>query len=258
MNIKGKIVAITQARVGSTRLPAKILKKVSGYELLYIHLKRLLQATTIDELIVATTYEERVDEIIDICKRLGVQYFQGSTDDVLDRFYQAVKDENAKYVVRLTSDCPLIDPRLVDEIVTKTIEQDVDYCSNVLTPTYPDGESVEVFKFESLKKAWSEAALKSEREHVTPYIWKNSTHKNKNLFTSYSYKNSEDYSKLRMTLDTQEDLQVLERLIEVHGIDLPWRIYAEELKNNIELQQVNCMFNRDDGYNKSINNDAKK
>ena len=134
-----KILAITQARYGSTRLPAKILKEVNGVTLLEIHLRRILQSKMITKLKVATTDEEGSKYIIDICNKVGVEYHQGSVDDVLDRFYQTALPEKPDYVVRVTSDCPLIDPAIIDQIIKTCIDGGYDYASNTLIPTYPDG-----------------------------------------------------------------------------------------------------------------------
>ena len=165
-----KILAITQARYGSTRLPAKILKKVNGMTLLEIHLRRILQSKLISKLKVATTNEEGAGYIVAVADKLGVECYKGSVDDVLERFYKAAEPECPDYVVRLTSDCPLIDPAVIDAVIQKCLESGCDYVSNVLEPTFPDGIDTEVFRFPALKRAYEEATLKSEREHVTPYL----------------------------------------------------------------------------------------
>lgn len=172
-----KVIAITQARYGSSRLPGKVLKTIQGKTLLQIHLDRICKSRKIDKLIVATTAEEEANDIAILAAKLGFTSFRGSVNDVLDRFFQAIQAENADYVVRLTSDCPLIDPELIDKIIQYTIDKKLDYCSNTLDPEYPDGQDVEVFTLSALKQAWTEAKLSSEREHVTPYIWKNSSFK---------------------------------------------------------------------------------
>ena len=170
-----KIIAITQARVGSSRLPAKILKKFNNKTFLEIHLERVLKSKYINKLIVATTSLESEKPIIQICEKLGISFYKGSEDDVLDRFYKAIEFEDVDYVVRLTSDCPLIDPKLIDEIIKRGLDKKVDYISNTLTEDFPDGQDVELIKFETLERAWKESSLKSDREHVTPYIRRNST-----------------------------------------------------------------------------------
>ena len=161
-----KIVAVTQARYGSTRLPAKVLKKVGDETLLDIHLQRILKATKITTLVVATTIEEGSDEIVRVAQRNGIGCYRGSINDVLERFYFAVKDMSPDYVVRVTSDCPLIDPHVIDHVITTCISAGCDYASNTLKPTYPDGIDTEVFRFSALERAYNEALLKSEREHV--------------------------------------------------------------------------------------------
>ena len=149
-----KVLLITQARIGSTRLPGKVLLPLGEETLLSVHLKRLSQCTTVNKIVVATTFEDSVDRLIDICKESEVDYHQGSLEDVLDRFYQAAIQYQPDWVVRVTSDCPLLDSRVVDQVVQEAIESDVDYCANIITEDFPDGQDVEVFKFSALELAW--------------------------------------------------------------------------------------------------------
>lgn len=250
-----KILAITQARYGSTRLPAKILKEVGGMTLLEIHLLRILQSKLISKVKVATTTEEGAEYIINIADKVGVEYYQGSVDDVLDRFYQTAKPEHPDYVVRITSDCPLIDPVIIDKVVECCIESDCDYVSNVLVPTYPDGMDVEIFRFSALEKAWHKAVLKSEREHVTPYIWKNSTVKGGNLFKSMNVANDADWSKERITVDTPDDFALVKKLIEQGGIEKSCADYVAYLNSHDDIKAINQHYSRNEGYDKSILND---
>lgn len=247
-----KVLAITQARVASTRLPRKILKTINGVPLLTIHLKRILESALITKLKIATTNEEGIAPIIDICNGLGVAFYQGSLDDVLDRFYQAALPENPDWVVRLTSDCPLIDPVMIDKVVKAAIEHDVDYASNTLNPSYPDGIDVEVFKFSALEKAFKEATLTSEREHVTPYIWKNSDVKGGHIFKALNVENNEDLSLIRLTVDTIEDFEVIEKLVQIEGTDKDWLTYVDTLNNHPEIKEINQKYRRNEGYDKSI------
>lgn len=246
------VVAVTQARYGSKRLPAKVLKKVGDKTLLDIHIQRILKSKMISKLIVATTNEKGAERIIDIANRNGVESFCGSVNNVLERFYFAVKDIHPDYVVRITSDCPLIDSKIIDEIINICILSKVDYVSNTLKPTYPDGLDCEVFKFDALKKAYFEAKLKSEIEHVTPYIKKNSTFYNKTLFTSLNYENEVDYSKYRITVDTQEDYDLIKILIGTLGTDKDWLTYIKYIEKNPNLLQINNKYSRDEGYKKSL------
>ena len=167
-----KILAITQARYGSTRLPAKILKEVNGQTLLEIHLRRILQAKNIDKLKIATTDEEGSKFIVAVADKVGVEYYKGSVEDVLSRFYGTAEPEHPDYVIRFTSDCPLIDPTIIEDIVDFTIHNDYDYV-HTDPKQFPDGLDTEVMKFSAIERAFKEANMTSEREHVTPYIWKN-------------------------------------------------------------------------------------
>lgn len=250
-----KIIAVTQARYGSTRLPAKVLKKVGDKTLLDVHLDRLGKAKNISELIVATTTEPQSSTIEDIAHAHGLKCYKGSIDNVLDRFYQAVASERPDYVVRITSDCPLIDPTLLDKIVEECINGNYDYCSNTLIPTYPDGVDVEVFKFSALEKAHKDAELKSDKEHVTPYIWRNSTVKGGHIFKSHNYENTHDLSSYRITVDTQEDFEVIKALIDALGTEERWEEYIKYLDQHPEIKDQNSNHTRNEGYAKSLLND---
>lgn len=252
-----KVLAITQARYGSTRLPAKILKEVNGVTLLEIHLRRILQSKMITKLKVATTDEEGSKYIIDICNKVGVEYHQGSVNDVLDRFYQTASPEKSDYVVRVTSDCPLIDPDIIDQIIKTCIDGGYDYASNTLIPTYPDGMDVEVFKFSALKKAWKDAKLLSEHEHVTPYIKNNSTVMGGTLFKSFNVVNDVDLNELRITVDEQRDFEVIKALIEEVGIDKHCADYVAYLDAHKEVKDINSSIMRNEGYAKSLANDKE-
>lgn len=247
-----KVLAITQARIGSTRLPAKILKEVNGSSLLEIHLTRILKSKFITKLKVATTTEPGTQRIIDIAGKLGVETYQGSVDDVLDRFYQTAKPEAPDYVVRLTSDCPLIDPDVIDLVIKQCIESGCDYASNVLSPTFPDGMDVEVFKFSALEKAHQEAQLTSDKEHVTPYIWRNSTFKGGTLFQSINVESPADYSEYRITVDTIDDFYLVENLINHLGVEKSFQEYVNYIETHHSVKQINQQYARNEGYEKSL------
>lgn len=203
-----KVVCIVQARVGSTRLPGKVLKKICGKTVLEHDINRLKLVANIDEIVIATTVEKQDDKIVDEAKRLGVKYFRGSEEDVLSRYYYAAKENNADLVIRVTSDCPCLDyviiKDMIDMFIYKYCNEDVDYLNNVIDRTFPRGYDVEIFSFRALEEAFNKAYKKYEREHVTPYLYDIN-----NGFKIVSYKNSKDYSKYRLTLDTYEDLQVI-------------------------------------------------
>ncbi|MCK8523333.1 glycosyltransferase family protein [Aquimarina sp. D1M17] len=250
-----KVIVVTQARSGSTRLPNKVLKKIKGKTLLQIHIDRIKQAKSIDMIYIATTTNSNDDQIEKLAKELNVKYYRGSEDDVLDRFYQTVKSDKPDYVVRLTSDCPLIDPVLIDEVVTQAKERKLDYYANILEELYPDGQDIEVFTFSALEKAWNEAKLNSEREHVTPFIRNNSTYKNGTLFQSDNYAPDENYNHVRLTVDEQVDFEVIEKIVEDLGLEKDWKTYAEYYLNNEEIQELNSNITRNEGYIKSVDED---
>jgi spore coat polysaccharide biosynthesis protein SpsF (cytidylyltransferase family) len=250
-----KILAITQARIGSTRLPEKVLKTIQGETLLEIHLKRILKSKLITKLKVATTIEPDSDKIVAISMKLGVEVHKGSVNNVLERFYETAVIEKPDWIVRLTSDCPLVDPDEIDKVIQHAVVNDLDYVSNTLTPTFPDGIDVEVFKYTALQKAFTEATLPSEFEHVTPYIWKNSTFRGGSLFTSGCVMNDKDFSNIRLTVDTLEDFLVIHKLVESLGTERPWLEYVKVLQEHPEIGKINSLFTRNEGYEKSINND---
>ena len=229
-----KIGIITQARTGSQRLPKKVLKKINHLTFLEIHLKRIIKSKLAKSFIVATTKYERDNIISEIAKNLKVDVFRGSENDVLDRYYKAAKKNNLDVIVRVTSDCPLIDPNLIDKIIYKHILNKKDFTSNITKRTFPDGLDVEVFNFETLKRAWVNSKKLDEREHVTYYIWKN-----RKLFSSFCYENSVDYSKYRLTLDYPEDLELFKKLINKIGYDKPWMDYVYLLENDKQLCKIN-------------------
>ncbi len=249
-----KTILITQARTGSTRLPGKILKEIEGKSLLQIHLNRLEKCKKISEIIVATTTNEEDAIIYDKAIEWGFNASRGSESDVLGRFYQAVKDKKADWIVRVTSDCPLIDPVLVDEVISFVQENDKDYGANILVENFPDGQDIEVFKFSALEEAWKEANLQSEREHVTPYIRNNSDYKGGTLFSAVNYPCESDFSKIRMTVDESRDFELIEILIKNLGVEKSWIEYTNFIIGN-NLTKVNDKIIRNEGLLKSLKND---
>ena len=253
--VKNNVVIVTQARIGSSRFPEKVLKPLGSSTLLGVHLERLKKVQNADKIIVATTFEEKSSQIIAIANQQGVNVFQGSENDVLDRFYQAVKEYQPKLVVRVTSDCPLIDPKLVEDVIQMLINQDLDYGSNVLIEAFPDGQDVEVFKFEVLEKAWNEAKLTSEREHVTPFIRNNSDYKGGSLFKAKNFDAPQNFNHIRMTVDEPSDLETVQILIDKFGTDKDWMTYTQYIIENISLFK-NQDTTRNEGYLKSLKEDS--
>lgn len=249
-----KTILITQARTGSTRLPGKVLLEVKEKSLLEIHLIRLSSAKLVDQIIVATTTNSEDDVIEELCSQLEFSCVRGSETNVLDRFYQAVKDIKATWVVRVTSDCPLIDAALVDAVISCAIVNDVDYCSNTLLERFPDGQDIEVFKYSVLEQAWKEATLASEKEHVTPYIRNNANDKGKQLFKAVNFPCVADFSKIRMTVDEKSDFELISTLIDRQGFDKSWLAYTHGIINE-NLSGINDDIVRNEGLLKSLKND---
>ena len=247
-------ILITQARTGSTRLPGKVLKQINGKSLLKIHLDRLKKCKWVSEIIVATTTNNEDQIIFDKAIEWGFSAFKGSESDVLDRFYQAVKDKKADWIVRVTSDCPLIDPVLVDNVIDFVQENNKDYGSNTLIENFPDGQDIEVFKFSALEKAWKNAKILSEREHVTPYIRNNSDVKGGNLFSAINFPCDFDFSKIRMTVDEIRDFELIKILINDLGTDKSWLEYTNYIIQN-NLTEINDSIIRNEGLLKSLKND---
>lgn len=205
----GKIVAIIQARMSSTRLPGKILMRLGQKSVLEHVVERVRQCTMIDEVVVATTDYQIDDAIIEECKKLFVNTFRGSSEDVLSRYYGAAKEARAQIVIRITSDCPFIDAEVLTNMLKSFCEKQPDYLSNTLIRTYPRGLDVEVMTFAALKEAHEKATQDYEREHVTPYIYKHP-----HLFYIEQCVSNEDHSNLRLTLDTEEDLTLIKTVYE--------------------------------------------
>jgi len=246
------ILAITQARSNSSRLPGKVLMTISGQTLLEMHIRRILNSKSIDKLIVATTSDISDDGIAEVAQHCGVSSYRGSENDVLDRFYRAASSHFPNWIVRLTADCPLIDPELIDHVIKNAMEGDYDYYSNCESETFPDGQDVEVFTFESLKSAWKSAELFSEREHVTPFIRKNLMLRKEELqCTDLKYKF------VRLTVDEQCDFEVIEQMIKKAGLDKSWQYYADFYLEHDEISRLNRNIIRNEGYTKSIKNDKK-
>ncbi len=248
------VLAILQARVSSTRLPSKVLKVILGKPMLLLQLERIKQSKKIDKLIIATSMEESDDEIEKLCKQWQVDCFRGSLDDVLDRYYRASLQYKPEHIVRLTGDCPLADLEIIDEIINFYLTGNYDYVSNTISPSYPDGLDTEVFSFYALEKAWKEAKLWSEREHVTPYIINNP-----GLFKLFNVqKKGENLSSMRWTVDTSKDFDFVTRIFET--LYKPNEIFYMDdvlrvLKENPHLLGINKGIRRNEGLQKSIEKD---
>jgi len=231
-----RVVAIIQARMRSTRLPGKVLKNLGAETVLARVVNRTRRATLLDEIVVATTVELADDAIVQECGRLSIACFRGDERDVLDRYYRAAQKFAADAVVRITADCPLIDPELIDVAVRVFLDQKPDYATNSLVATYPRGLDVEVFTAEALACAWHSAKEGYQRVHVTPYLYENPE-----LFKIVSLTAEGDYSKYRWTLDTAEDLEMVRAIythFEQRG-NFRWREVCRLMESQPELAEMN-------------------
>jgi len=248
-----KATAIIQARMGSSRLPGKVLLKVMDKTILEYVVERVRKARNVGDLIIATTTKKDDLKIVNLAKKLGIKVFCGSEADVLERYYQAATLFKAKHIIRITSDCPLIDPGIIDNVIDSYFESEADYCTNSLSQTFPDGVDVELFSYGALKDAWENAKLLSEREHVTPYI-KN----NPDKFKIVSLKNSINLQDKRWTLDREEDFIFIRCILNKlypKNPDFGMNDIIEFLKKNPYLENINEGIIRNEGYLKSLSND---
>ncbi|MFC1585762.1 cytidylyltransferase domain-containing protein [Fibrobacterota bacterium] len=247
------VTAIIQARMGATRLPGKIVLRILQKTVLEYVVERVNKAEKIQNVVIATTVKNDDLKIVHLASGLGVGVYCGSEEDVLDRYYQAARLFKAKHIARITADCPLIDHQVIDAVVKRYFESGADYCSNTLQPSFPDGLDVEVFNFEALHKAWENAQLLSEREHVTPYLTKNS-----NKFNLVNYKNREDLSDKRWTLDEERDYRFIKEIL--GGLydknpDFNMTDILDFLRKNKAVEDINKNIGRNEGYQKSLTND---
>jgi spore coat polysaccharide biosynthesis protein SpsF len=273
--MKPRIVAIIQARMASTRLPDKVLLAIGDRPMLAWVYERTRMAQTIDEVVVATTTDASDNAIQAFCQRRGYPVYRGSAFDVLDRYYQAARSYHADIVVRITADCPLIDPGLIDQVVsiflgtiqpepatdsattqdnlletrseTRPLQFPYDFACNRLPPpwgrTYPIGLDIEVCSFHSLELAWREAQLPHQREHVMPFFYEQPQR-----FRIYLLNHPVDYGSLRWTVDTTQDLQLL-RQISTHfagRMDFSWLEVLQLVRNNPHLAQLNAQVQAKD------------
>ncbi|MDM7858933.1 aminotransferase class III-fold pyridoxal phosphate-dependent enzyme [Thiopseudomonas acetoxidans] len=238
-----KVVAIVQARMGSTRLPNKVMRSIVGLPMIELLLKRLSKAKEVDQIVVATSIDPRNEPLVERVQQLGYACEQGSEKDVLSRYLQAAEAHHADVIVRITGDCPLVDPELVDTVISAFKANPVDYFSNVSPATYPDGLDIEVFTLKALQRSAQESDSEYDHEHVTPYI------RNQLSFSKSSIQHNEDLSALRWTVDELEDLQVITHIFEHFAPDIhfSWLEVLELQKNKPELFLSNQTIKRNEG-----------
>lgn len=236
------IVAIIQARMGSSRLPGKVMKEICGKPMLEWVVQRALKAVCINQLVVAMTTDAADDILENYCREHGIEYFRGSPADVLDRFVQAGRKFHADVIVRLTADCPFIDFGLIDQTFGAFTESGVDFAANRLPPpykrTFPIGLDVEIVAMPALEKAWREAAELYQREHVMPYIYQHPEQ-----FKMRIIDHPMDYGSYRWTVDTPEDLLFIQAVAEKQScrMDFGWLEVIDLLKLYPELMEINAL-----------------
>ncbi len=253
MSPKPRVLAILQARVSSSRLPEKVLKPILGRAMLLHQLDRVRRARSIDDLVVATSNESSDDAIETMCAAEGVRCFRGSLNDVLDRFYQAALPVHPDYIVRLTGDCPLADPELIDRVVDFLVTSGIDIAG--AAPTFPDGLDVEAIRFSALETAWKEAVLPSDREHVSLFVVRQP-----DRFRVQGLDNDLDLSHMRWTVDEPEDFELIRQIYEAlyptnpafTTLDILALLAAKP-----ELLELNRKFRRNEGLERSLAKDPQ-
>lgn len=238
---------LIQARMGSTRLPGKVMSDICGIPMIELLIKRLELCQSVNEIILATSKNAVDDKLVNFVKSLGIKVFRGSENDVLDRFYLASLEFRANHFIRITADCPLIDPNLIDKVINLHIESGADYTTNTLPPTFPDGLDVEVFTSDALRFAWDNAKDKFDREHVTPLLRKSPKIKRAN------YINHNNLENLRWTVDEKEDLDLIKLIYDRLGrvTYFSWEDVLKLVSDNPELNKINNKIQRNEGADMS-------
>lgn len=251
-----KILTIIQARVGSTRLPGKVLLPLADEPLLLRMYERVSFSKHAGEIVVAITEEQSDNELHKLCHQNKIKVFRGNTFDLLDRHYQAAKKYNAEAVIKIPSDCPLIDPEIIDKVILYYInnKEKFDFVSNLHPPTYPDGNDVEVMSFETLENAWLNAKKDFEREHTTPYIWENP---DKFRIGNVLWEAGLDYSMThRFTIDYKEDYEFIKRVYnELYDKNNRFGLkdILNLLENKPEIKKINEMYCGVNWYRNHLN-----
>ncbi|RJG49017.1 cytidylyltransferase domain-containing protein [Motilimonas pumila] len=235
------ILAIIQARMSSSRLPGKVLKPLHGQPMLGFQLSRVKQSKQVNKWVVATSTESSDQPIVDFCKTHNIEVFRGSLENVLQRFYLCAKEFRAQHVVRLTGDCPLTDPSIVDQVIELHLKHKADYSSNCHPATFADGFDVEIMTISALTQAYQKASTAQQKEHVTPYLYQTPG------FAIHNVNAPEDTSHFRLTVDNMADFDMVSTLIntmQTQGIgSLDYFSIIRFLQQYPELTKINQAFN---------------
>ena len=250
-----KYVAMIQARCGSTRLPNKVLKKLCGKPQLQWVIERVQASKIIDEVVVITSIAKGNLPILKLCADIGIRVGIGSEEDVLDRYYQTARLIKPEYVIRITGDCPLVDPELIDVAISQ-MKEDTDYCGNPTSATFADGLDIEIIKYSALERSWKEAIHSFEREHVTQYIIRHQDRFNYMDFISPIG----DFGDHRWTVDEPEDFEMVQKIYEHFINELGTEVFGYKdilnyLSSHPEVEEINKKYARNEGLEKSIKED---
>ena len=244
------IAAILQARMSSTRLPGKVMKKILGKPMILLQIERILRAEKLDNLVVATSEHKSDDEIQELCRKNNIDCYRGSLNDLLDRYYKAATEFKVESIVRLTADDPLVDPILIDSMIDKFKSSQYDLMTNSIFPTYPEGLDLTILSYKILKESWKLANLEYQREHVVPYALEK-----EDKYNIYHFKQKIDKSHLRWTVDYKEDLKfirkVYKKLYKKDKLFLTEDVYTL-LETDASLQKINSKYIRNEGLMKSM------
>ena len=239
--------------MGSSRLPGKVLMKSgNGMPLLYHVINQLRHCSKVKNLVIATTTNQEDDKIEKFADNNSVNVFRGKEKDVLDRYFQCAKKHSFSTIVRITADCPLIDPQIVDKVIEQFFSGNYDFATNTLMRTFPIGTDVEVFSFSALNRAWENTQLPSEREHVTPYLRKEEN------FKIINVENDKNISNLRLTVDRIEDFELIKQILNNISINpIHLEDVLELFSRKPELIEINKHINHNEGFNKSLEEDKE-
>lgn len=242
------ILAILQARMSSSRLPGKVLKPILGQPMLALQIERIKRAKKIDKIILATSTQQEDEALVALARSLDIAYCQGSLQHVLERFYQAALPYQPEHIVRLTGDCPVVDPELIDQLIEFYLQGDFDYVA--LDPQFPDGLDVEIMSWQVLREAYTEAALPSEQEHVTFFIKQRPERYHLGIV-----KSTNDYSNLRWTVDEQKDFELIQKIYEALYLVKPnfsWEDVLNLVNQHPHLKNYNIEYKRNEGLQTSL------
>tara|TARA_B100000886_G_C20422202_1_gene492155 strand:- start:1153 stop:1860 length:708 start_codon:yes stop_codon:yes gene_type:complete len=228
-------LAIVQARMGSTRLPGKVMKEIMGVPSIKYLLDRLSRSTKLNEIIVATSSEKANRPLIEYLEEIGYKVFVGSEDNVLERYYLASANYKNHNIIRITGDCPLVDPLLLDKMIDHYVANDADYLSNIWPRSFPKGLDIEIFSYHSLNRAYHETSDKYDLEHVTPYI------RESGKFNVANYLNKNDYSNQRWTVDWPEDFELIKEIFEYFTPEIffSWEEIISLYQDKPEIFKIN-------------------